>query len=148
MTYALLFEICRIYYDQPNGIYTAVFCRLFLPFKTITFSFPAESVEELPPNKAIESLDFYHGPTLKIRPVHRDVYIHHLEALAAEERENQEGTENAEDKAYFPPAATAATIATKTSPSNLQQREYHELLKLERPPGKVHIFKSIRQPRL
>ena len=91
----------------------------------------------------IETLDFYHGPTLKIRPVHRDVYIHHLEALTAEERENQEATEKAEDKAYFPPAATAAAIATKTIPSNLQQREYHELLKLERPPGKVNLFYSL-----
>ena len=64
------FAYFRIYYDEHNGIYTAAFCRLFIPFKTITFSFPAHSAEVFEPNKFLKACGLLDTPTIKIRLLH------------------------------------------------------------------------------
>ena len=123
----------RIYYDEVNGIYTAAFCRLFIPFKTITFSFTAESVQELSPNKILVLSGLYNGPTLKIRPIQRDVYIHHLENLSPQTK-----TET-DTKEYFPPAVASATLAVRESGTIHQHRELHENKKMSKTTRKVCI---------
>ena len=125
------FYYFRIYYDEHNGIYTAAFCRLFIPFKTITFSFPAHSAEVLEPNKFLKACGLLDTPTIKIRPIQKDVYIHHLECLSAE-MDNK--TENSEikNKDYFPPAAASATAAINADESISQKRESRESYKISK----------------
>ena len=127
--------IFRLYYDELNGIYTAAFCRIFLPFKTVTFSFPAYSAEELPPNRLWTSIGINMGSALKIHPVHRDVYIHHLECLSANE-ETDIMQSNINNQEYFPPAAASAVLAIKDGAPIAQQRELHETLRMDN-SGKV-----------
>jgi len=120
----------RIYYDDYNGIYTAAFCRLFLPFKTVTYSFPAQSVEELPPNFLLDKSGLYTGPTLKIHPIQKDVYIHHMECLSAEMNQIQDADIKSND--YFPPAVASATAAVNADESISQKRESHQTHKISK----------------
>ena len=126
----------RIYYDEYNGIYTAAFCRLFLPFKTITFSYPAESLEELPPPTLLRLSGLYSEATLKIRPIQREVYIHHLESLV-QDQVVVPTEEDTSSNQYFPPAAASATLAVKSTESLYQQKECYESLKMNKSARKV-----------
>jgi len=121
----------RIYYDEHNGIYTAAFCRLFIPFKTITFSFPAHSAEVLEPNAFFKACGLLDTPTIKIRPIQKDVYIHHLECLSAEMGNKTENSE-IKNKDYFPPAAASATAAINADESISQKRESRESYKISK----------------
>ena len=84
----------------------------------------------------MESFGLYSGSTLKIRPVKRDLYIHHLQSLAAEENVKAE-EKDSKDKKYFPPAAVAATLALKKAESITHQRESLASKKLNRSGNKV-----------
>ena len=131
VTLKLISHVCfRIYYDDYNGIYTAAFCRLFLPFKTVTYSFPAQSVEELPPNFLLDKSGIYTGPTIKIRPIQKDVYIHHMECLSAEMSQIQDTDIKSND--YFPPAVASATAAVNADESISQKRESHQSHKISK----------------
>ena len=125
------FDYFRIYYDEHNGIYTAAFCRLFIPFKTITFSFPAHSAEVLEPNAFFKACGLLDTPTIKIRPIQKDVYIHHLECLSAEMGNKTENSE-IKNKDYFPPAAASATAAINADESISQKRESRESYKISK----------------
>jgi hypothetical protein len=83
------------------------------------------------------SYGLYTGDTIKIRPIQRDVYIHHLENLSAETKTNTD--KHIPDKEYFPPAVASATLAVKESGTFHHQREIHESLKMNRTPRKVSI---------
>lgn len=126
----------RIYYDEHNGIYTAAFCRLFIPFRTITFSYPAESLEELPPPTLLRLSGFYSGATLKIRPIQREVYIHHLESLVQDQVVAPTDDDTSSNQ-YFPPAAASATLAVRGTESLYQQKECYESLKMNKSARKV-----------
>ena len=76
----------------------------------------------------------YRGSTIKIRPIQRDVYIHHLENLSAHTDNDKHG-----DNEYFPPAVASATLAVKEGSSIHHQREVHENLRMNKTTKKVSI---------
>ena len=93
-------------------------------------------MEELPPPTLLRLSNFYTGATLKIRPIQREVYIHHLESLVQDQvvvptDDDTSGNE------YFPPAAASATLAVKGTESLYQQKECYESLKMNKSTRKV-----------
>ena len=93
-------------------------------------------MEELPPNTLLRLSNLYTGATLKIRPIQREVYIHHLESLVQDQvvvptDDDTSGNE------YFPPAAASATLAVKGTESLYQQKECYESLKMNKSTRKV-----------
>ena len=93
-------------------------------------------MEELPPNTLLRLSNLYTGATLKIRPIQREVYIHHLESLVQDQvviptDDDTSGNE------YFPPAAASATLAVKGTESLYQKKECYESLKMNKSTRKV-----------
>ena len=76
----------------------------------------------------------YGRSTIKIRPIQRDVYIHHLENLSAHTE-----TDKHDDKEYFPPAVASATLAVKEGGSIHHQREVHENIRMNKTTERVSI---------
>ena len=113
-----------------------------MPFKTLTFSFPAQSVEVLPPNTLLSFTGLWNGPTLKIRPIQKELYIQHLESISAEMKQTEDSDKRSKD--YFPPAAASATAAINADESISQKRESHESYRISKTgkPKKVCFCKG------
>ena len=97
-------------------------------------------MEELPPNFLLDKSGIYTGPTLKIRPIQKDVYIHHMECLSAEMSQIQDTDIKSND--YFPPAVASATAAVNADESISQKRESHQSHKISKTgkPKKVRYI--------
>ena len=95
-------------------------------------------MEVLPENRILDMIGLYKGPTLKIHPVQRDVYIHHLQSLVSENKSESNKEKN--DKDYFPPAAASANLAVKAGESVLQLREAQENYKQNKSTKKVNLI--------
>lgn len=83
------------------------------------------------------------GPSLKIRPIQKDLYIHHLECLSAETNKIEDGNIKSTD--YFPPAVASATAAINADESISQKRESHQSYKISKTgkPKKVCSFYKV-----
>ena len=87
-------------------------------------------MEEIPPNFLLDKSGIYTGPTIKIRPIQKDVYIHHMECLSAEMSQIQDTDIKSAD--YFPPAVASATAAVNADESISQKRESHQSHKISK----------------